>query len=339
MSYRSLGRTGVQVSSLCLGAMNFGGPTPEDESIQIIDAALDGGINFIDTANVYNGGESERIVGKALQRNGRRLDVVLATKVHGEMGPGPNERGNSRYHIIRACEDSLRRLQTDHIDLYQLHRPALDIPQDETLRALDDLVRSGKVRYVGSSTFAAWLVMEALMISERYGLARFISEQPPYNLLDRRIENELAPLAQRYGLALLPWSPLAGGILAGRYSDSNAMPAGSRLERTGRDSMFGQRVTQRAIAVAVGVAEVARERGLTSSQLALLWCKDQPGITSPIIGPRTMAQLRDALGVLDLALGAEGARLDALNPPGGAVSDFHNSNPWTKTRITDDHTL
>jgi aryl-alcohol dehydrogenase-like predicted oxidoreductase len=335
MQYRSLGRTGVQVSVLCLGAMNFGGPTPEDESIRIVDAALDAGINFIDTANVYNAGESERIVGRALKQNGRRQDVVLATKVHGDMGPGQNDRGNSRYHIMRACEESLRRLQTDHIDLYQLHRPSLEIPQDETLRALDDLVRAGKVRYVGSSTFPAWMVMEALGISERAGLARFISEQPPYNLLDRRIENELVPLAQRYGIALLPWSPLAGGILAGRYTDNGHTPGGSRLERMGRDSAFGERVTRRALEVAREVGAIARERGLTVSQLALLWCKDQPGITSPIIGPRTMDQLTDALAVTDLRLGEEGARLDALNPPGNAVSDFHNSNPWMKARVRD----
>ncbi|HVA89060.1 MAG TPA: aldo/keto reductase [Chloroflexota bacterium] len=335
MSFRSLGRTGVQVSQLCLGAMNFGDPTPEDEAIRMIDAALDGGINFIDTANVYNAGESERIVGKALHQNGRRDQVVLATKVNGEMGTGPNERGISRYHIMKACEDSLRRLRTDHIDLYQLHRSSPDIPQDETLRALDDLVRGGKVRYIGCSTFPAWMVMEGLAVSERQGLARFVSEQPPYNLLDRRIENELVPLAQRYGLALLPWSPLAGGILAGRYGDG-ANPDDSRLARLGRDSMFGQRVTRKALEAARGVSAVARDRGLSPSQLALLWCKDQPAVTAPIIGPRTMEQLRDALAVLDLELGADGARLDALNPPGNVVSDFHNSNHWMKARILDD---
>jgi len=337
MEYRSLGRTGVQVSPLCLGAMNFGDPTPEDESIRMIDAALDGGINFIDTANVYNAGESERIVGKALQANGRRDEVVLATKAYNAMGPGPNDRGNSRLHIMRACEDSLRRLQTDHIDLYQLHRPALAIPQDETLRALDDLVRSGKVRYIGSTTFPAWLVMEALSLSDRHSLARFISEQPPYNLLDRRIENELVPLAQRYGLALLPWSPLAGGILAGRYDDAAAGPEGSRLARMGgRDSLFGQRVTARGVVAAREVGALARERGMTSSQLALLWCKDQPGITAPIIGPRTLAQLQDALGVLDRSFDpGDGARLDLLNGPGNAVSDFHNSNDWMKARVAD----
>jgi 1-deoxyxylulose-5-phosphate synthase len=336
MMYRSLGRTGVQVSPLCLGAMNFGNPTPEEESMRIIDAAISAGINFIDTANVYNRGESERIVGLAL-KGGKRDEVVLATKAHGEMGSGPNERGNSRYHLIKACEDSLRRLQTDHIDLYQIHRPALDVPQDETLRALDDLVRAGKVRYIGCSTHPAWVVMEALMISEQLGIARYISEQPPYNLLDRRIENELVPLAQKYGMALLPWSPLAGGVLSGKYSDPDSIPAGSRLDHSGRDSPFGQRVTRRGVEVAQALAPIARERDLTVSQLALLWCKDQPGVTSPIIGPRTEEQLRDALGVLERQLDdADRERLDALNGPGNAVSDFHNSNNWMKTRITDD---
>jgi aryl-alcohol dehydrogenase-like predicted oxidoreductase len=333
--YRSLGRTGVQVSPLCLGAMNFGGPTPESESIQIINAALGGGINFIDTANVYNGGESERIVGKALRQNSRRDEVVLATKVHGDVGPGPNDRGNSRYHVMKACEDSLQRLQTDHIDLYQLHRPALDIPQDETLRALDDLVTQGKIRYIGSSTFPAWMIMEALAISERSGFVRFVSEQPPYNLLDRRIENELVPLTQRYDLALLPWSPLAGGILAGRYNTiDQGAPAGSRLDRSGRESFFGERVTRRAVQIAREVGTLAQERSLTSSQLALLWCKDQPGITAPIIGPRTMEQLTDALGVLDRQLHpTDQERLDQLSGPGNAVTDFHNTTGWMKARI------
>lgn len=334
--YRSLGRTGVQVSPLCLGAMNFGNPTPEEESRRIIAAALDAGVNFIDTANVYNAGLSEEIVGRALVESGRREQVVLATKVFSVMGTGPNEQGSSRYHIIKACEDSLRRLQTDHIDLYQLHRPSLEIPQDETLRALDDLVRSGKVRYIGCSTFPAWLVMEALSISERYSLNRFVSEQPPYNLLDRRIENELVPLAQRYGLALLPWSPLAGGILAGRYNNlAGDAPSGSRLERSGLESVFGQRVTRRAVDVAREVQALAAERGITASQLALLWCKDQPAITAPIVGPRTIEQLQDALAIIDRNLDdAARQRLDALNGPGNAVSDFHNSNPWMKARVS-----
>lgn len=336
MEYRSLGRTGVMVSPLCLGAMNFGGPTDEATSIKIINRALDAGINFIDTANVYNRGESERIVGKALKENGQRHAIVLATKVHGGMGDGPNERGNSRYHIIQACEDSLRRLQTDHIDLYQIHRPALDMPQDETLRAFDDLVRAGKVRYIGCSTHPAWMVMEAIAVSDKMNLARYISEQPPYNLLDRRIENELIPLAMKYGMAILPWSPLAGGILAGKYTldmlDADTFPEGSRAART--SGMFRDRVTREAVIVAAKVKAMADERGMTAAQLATLWCKDQPGVTSPIIGPRTMAHLDAALGVLDKSLTDEDrARFDALVHPGNVVADFHNSNPWMKARI------
>jgi 1-deoxyxylulose-5-phosphate synthase len=332
MEYRSLGRTGVMVSPLCLGAMNFGGPTAEEESIAIINRALDGGFNFIDTANVYNAGESERIVGKALAQNGKRDQIVLATKVYGDMGPGPNEKGVSRYHIIKACEDSLRRLQTDRIDLYQLHRPSLTVPQDETLRAFDDLVRSGKVVYIGASTHPAWMVMEALAASEKYGLVRYVSEQPPYNLLDRRIENELVPLAQKYGLGLLPWSPLAGGILAGRYASKNEMPEDSRGARAG--TMFTDRISEQGVDIAQKVGEMARERDLTPAQLALLWCKDQPAVTSPIIGPRTMQHIEDFIPVLEKSLADEDrARFDELVHPGNAVADFHNSNEWMKARV------
>lgn len=335
MQYRSLGRTGVMVSSLCLGVMNFGGVTNAEDSVAMIDRALDAGINFIDTANVYNAGQSEVVLGQALKANGKRDAIVLATKVNGVMGDGLNDRGISRYHIIKACEDSLRRLQTDHIDLYQLHRPSQTIPQDETLRALDDLVRAGKVRYIGCSTFPAWMVMEGLAVSERMNLVRFVSEQPPYNLLDRRIENELVPLCQRYGIALLPWSPLAGGILAGRYSAGSTagqFPDGSRAQRMG--AMFQDRVTERGIEIAQQVAAMAQERGLTASQFALLWCKDQPGITSPILGPRTMEHLEDALAVGDMTLNeADRAALDALVHPGTAVADFFNSNEWMKARV------
>jgi aryl-alcohol dehydrogenase-like predicted oxidoreductase len=334
MEYRSLGRTGVKVSPLCLGAMNFGGPTSQNDSIAIINRALEAGINFIDTANVYSAGESERIVGQALKENGGREQVVLATKVHGRMGDGPNEQGVSRYHILKACEDSLRRLQTDHIDLYQMHRPSLTVPVDETLRALDDLVRSGKVRYVGCSTYPAWMVMEALATSERYGLARYVSEQPPYNLLDRRIENELVPLCQKYGLALLPWSPLAGGILAARYPIDGRLPEGSRATRAG--DFFRARVTHMGRQIATRVAELAQARGLTAAQFALLWVKDQPGITSPIVGPRTMSHLEEAIAVLDMTLDdADRPLFDELVHPGNAVADFHNTNDWMKARIAD----
>jgi aryl-alcohol dehydrogenase-like predicted oxidoreductase len=335
MEYRKLGRSGVLVSPLCLGTMNFGGSTDEAASFAIMQKAVEGGINFFDSANVYNQGESERITGKFLKERDLREQVVLATKVYSRVGELPNQAGATRYHIVKACEDSLRRLQTDHIDLYQLHRPPLTHPQEETLRAFDDLIHAGKVLYIGASTHPAWMVMEALSISERYGLNRYISEQPPYNLLDRRIENELIPLAQKYDLAILPWSPLAMGVLAGRYTRTDQYPEGSRAQRWNTD-MVKARITKRGLEVGQAVSQMAQERGLTASQLALLWNKDQPGITAPIIGPRTLAHLEDALGILDKRLDdADRPLFDALVHPGNAVADFHNSNDWMKARIFD----
>lgn len=333
MEYRRLGRSGVLVSPLCLGTIDFGGLTPEEDSFAIMQKAVDGGINFMDTANVYNHGESERVIGKFLKSRNLREQVVLATKVFGRMGEGPNEGGGTRYHLIRACEDSLRRLQTDHIDLYQLHRPPMTHSQEETLRAFDDLIRAGKVRYIGSSTHPAWMVMEAMSISEKYGLNHYISEQPPYNLLDRRIENELVPLCQKYDLAIISYSPLAAGILAGRYRQTGSYPEGSRAQRWD-ETLGASRITQRGIDVAGAVDRMARARGLTASQLALLWTKDQPGITAPIIGPRTLAHLEDALVIMDRVLeDADRPLFDELVHPGNAVSDFHNSNEWMKARV------
>jgi aryl-alcohol dehydrogenase-like predicted oxidoreductase len=333
MEYRMLGRSGVLVSPLCLGTMNFGGSTNGEDSCAIMQKAVEAGINFFDTANVYNKGESERITGKFLRENKLREQVVLATKVFGRVGDRPNEGGGTRYHIVKACEDSLKRLQTDHIDLYQLHRPPLTHPQEETLRAFDDLIRAGKIRYIGCSTHPAWMVMEALSISERYGLNRYISEQPPYNLLDRRIENELVPLCQKYGLAILPWSPLAMGILAGRYTETGNYPEDSRAHLWD-SSMVKARITQRGIEVGRAVQNMAQERGMTASQLALLWTKDQPGVTAPIIGPRTLAHLEDALEIMDKTLSDTDRPLfDELVHPGTAVADFHNSNDWMKARI------
>jgi len=333
MDHRLLGRTGVRVSPLCLGAMNFGAGTAEADAIRMVHAALDAGVNFVDTADVYNAGDSERIVGKALA--GRRDKVVLATKVHGRTGLGPNDQGNTRLHILRACEASLRRLGTDYIDLYQVHRPSPEIPVDETLGALTDLVRAGKVRYIGCSTHPAWMVMEALATSERLGLARYVSEQPPYNLLDRRIENELVPLAQRYGLAILPWAPLAQGVLAGRYPADEPLPPDSRAARQpGQANIYADRVTPRGIEVGRAFAAVARSHGRTPGQLALLWCKDQPAVTAPIVGPRTEDQLAELLPVLAWSLSPdERLACDALVPPGGVVTNFHNTAPWMKTPI------
>lgn len=332
MDYRSLGRSGLKVSSLALGTDNFTNPTPEADALQMIDRALDAGINLIDTSNSYQAGESERIIGKALQANGRRDDITLATKFHYPVGEGPNDRGNSRRHLIKACEDSLRRLQTDYIDLYQTHRPDFEIPLDETLRGLDDLVRAGKVRYIGSSTAPAWHVMEAIMVSELKGYVRFVSEQSPYNLLDRRIENELVPMCQRHGLGILTWSPLAMGMLAGRYSTADAPPSDSRAVLRG--GIYAERVTAAGVEVGNRFASLAREHGLDPAQAAVLWVKDQPGITAPLIGPRTMAQLENLLPLLEMTLPESlRAAADELVAPGSVVASFFNSAPWMKWKI------
>lgn len=326
MDYRSLGRTGVRVSPLCLGAMMFGGPTEPAESAKIIDAALDRGINFVDTANVYSRGRSEEVVGEAFRANGRRDRVVLATKVHGRMDDeDPNAEGNSRRHIVQQCEASLRRLGTDWIDLYQIHRPDSSIPIDETLRALDDLVRAGKIRYIGFSTYAAWQVVESIWVAKELGLHRVVCEQPPYHLLDRRIERELVPVARTYGLALIPWSPLASGFLTGKYRRGEALPADSRL---GRQQGPGSRSYPDAAFDVLDVVEsLSKEKGCTPSQLAVAWCAAQPAVTSPIIGPRTMEQLEDNLGALDVEVtDADRSRLDEVAPPGRAVVTYYEAD-------------
>ena len=310
--------------------MNFGDPTTPDESARMIDRAIDGGINMIDVADVYAGGESEKIVGGALAANGKRDSIVLATKVGMARGAGDAAQWHRREHIVASCEQSLESLRTDHIDLYQLHRPTFaSVPQEETLAAFDELVRAGKVRHIGCSTHPAWMLMEALAISERDNLARYETEQPPYNLLDRRIENELLPLCRKHGIGVLPWSPLGGGILAGRYNDG--IPDDARASRR---PQVKDRITTRGIEVARELAKLAADRGLTVTQLALLWCKDQPDITAPIIGPRTAEQLDDAIGVLDATLDDDTrAACDALVHPGNAVADFHNTSFWMTARI------
>ncbi len=332
MEYRVLGRTGVKVSPLGLGTANFAEPTPEDEAIHIINRAIDAGINLIDTSNSYANGESERIIGRALAEGRRRHEVVLATKVFYKVGSGPNNEDLSRLHLIRACEDSLRRLQTDYIDLYQLHRPSPSIPLDETLGALTDLVRQGKVRYIGSSVHPAWKIMEAIMVSELKGYARFVCEQPPYNLLDRRIENEIIPMCQAHGLGLITWSPMAMGILAGRYSSATDLPADSRGAL--RRGIYAQRITQLGIEMGNKLINLAKDYGMSPAQLATLWVKDQPGITAPLIGPRTLEQLEHLLPVLDMTLSDNLIEAcDRLVPPGGAVVSFYNSAAWMKQRV------
>lgn len=327
MEYRSLGRTGVQVSVLCLGCMNFGDTnsgTSEADSIQIIHRAIDEGINFLDTANVYVRGVSETITGKALAMGNRRDKVVLATKFYNRMDDhDPNAWGSHRWHIIKACEDSLRRLQTDHIDLYQMHRPKSSVPIDETLRALDDLIRQGKVRYIGTSTFAAWQLVESLWAAKELGLNRFVCEQPPYNLLDRRIERELIPFCRTYGFGVIPWAPIAGGLLSGKYRLGQPRPEDARYLK----GAFNNRDNDVALAHVEQYLTFCESREVEPAPFALAWCMAQPGVTSPIIGPRTMTQLENYLAALSMDVTPEdNAKLDAIFQPGTHVSKYYQAD-------------
>jgi aryl-alcohol dehydrogenase-like predicted oxidoreductase len=318
MNYRTLGRTGVKVSPLCLGAMMFGewGNPDHDDSIRIIHRALDAGINFIDTADVYSRGESEEIVGKALAGS-RRDNVILATKVHGTMGDDPNEFGNTRRWITREIDNSLRRLQTDWIDLYQIHRPEQDTDIDETLGALTDLVRSGKVRYIGSSTFPASQIVEAQWVAERRGRERFASEQPPYSILVRGVESDVLPTSQRYGMAVIPWSPLAGGWLTGRYRKDRDIPSSHRAARIPGRYDLSLPGNQRKLEAADSLAKLAEENGISLIEMALAFVLRHPAVTAPIIGPRTMEQLESQLTAADVELSDELLdRIDEIVPPG-----------------------
>ncbi|WP_433679828.1 aldo/keto reductase [Nocardia sp. CA-119907] len=311
MNYRTLGRTGIKVSPYCLGAMMFGavGNPDHDDSIRIIHKALDAGINFIDTADFYSRGESETIVGKAIKD--RRDNVVLATKAHLPMGEDPNQQGNSRRWLVRALDDSLRRLQTDHVDLFQVHRPDPSVDVEETLSALSDLVRSGKVRAIGTSTFPASDIVEAQWVAERHGLQRFRSEQPPYSILNRGIEREVLPVCQRYGMGTLVWSPLAGGLLTGRYRRGQ-QPNSHRAGFGFRHLRDERRLD--AIEQLIPVAEAA---GMSLTHLATAFVITHPGVTSAIIGPRTMDQLDDLLAGAETILSDDVLdRIDAIVPPG-----------------------
>src|SRR5918995_6490560 len=289
MELRPLGHTGVKVSPLCLGAMMFGawGETDHDESIGIIHAALDAGINFIDTADVYSRGESEEIVGKALS-GGRRDNVILATKVHGTMGDDPNQFGNSRRWIVAEVENSLRRLGTDWIDLYQIHRPELDTDIDETLGALTDLVRAGKVRYIGSSTFPTSQIVEAQWVAERRGRERFVCEQPPYSLLVRGVEADVLPTCRRYGMGVIPWSPLAAGWLSGRWRKGADDLTSRRAAMLPKRYDLSLPENQRKLDAADALGRLADEAGMTLIEMALAFVIRHPAVTAAIIGPRTM---------------------------------------------------
>jgi aryl-alcohol dehydrogenase-like predicted oxidoreductase len=340
MRYRTLGRTGIEVSEHCLGAMMFGawGNRDHDESVRIIHKALENGINFIDTADVYAQGESEEIVGKALK--GRRDEVVLATKVHGQMGEGRNARGNSRLWIMREVEASLKRLGVDHIDLYQLHRPDPKTDLEDTLSALDDLVHQGKVRYIGSSTFPSWQMVEAHWISERRGLTRLACEQPPYSIFVRSIERDVLPVARRYGMGVIVWSPLAGGWLTGKYRRETGLPEGSRGDRFTRANHpvarrfdLSRPANQRKLDLVESLSVVADKAGMSMTHMANAFVLSHPDVTSSIIGPRTMEQLDDLLAGAEIRLDSD--TLDAIDDivaPGEFIepTDRGWDEPWMR---------
>ncbi|NUT46866.1 MAG: aldo/keto reductase [Saccharothrix sp.] len=312
MKYRTLGRTGIKVSPYCLGAMMFGpvGNPDHDDAARIIHKALDAGVNFIDTADFYSHGESEEIVGKALK--GRRDDVVLTTKAHLPMGEDPNRQGNSRRWLVRALEDSLRRLETDHVDLFLVHRPAPDTDVEETLSVLTDLVRAGKVRAFGSSTFPASDLVESHWVAERRGLHRFRVEQPPYSILDRGIEREVLPVCEHYGMGTMVWSPLAQGLLTGRYRKGQASDS--------RRAVFKHMSDERRLDAVERLIPVAQDAGVSLTHLAMAFAVAHPGVTSAILGPRTMDQLDDLLAGAELTLDDEVLdRIDAIVPPGTDV--------------------
>jgi aryl-alcohol dehydrogenase-like predicted oxidoreductase len=335
MRMRTLGATGIKVSPYCLGAMMFGawGNRDHDDSVRIIHTALDGGINFIDTADVYSRGESEEIVGQALR--GRRDQVVLATKAHGNMGEDPNESGNSRRWIVREVDNSLRRLQTDYIDLYQMHRPDPSADIDETLSALSDLIHAGKVRAIGSSTFPAEQIVEAQWTAERRGRERFRCEQPPYSILARGVEASVLPTCARYGMGVIAWSPLAGGWLTGKYrKDSDIdMTSGraSRIPARFDPSLPGN---ARKLEIVEELVKIAADAGTSLTHLAVAFVISHPAVTSAIIGPRTMDQLTDLLEGADVTLDdAVLDRIDQIVPPGVTLNAADAG--WQPPALTD----
>jgi aryl-alcohol dehydrogenase-like predicted oxidoreductase len=337
VEHRSLGRTGVSVSKFCLGAMMFGawGNPDHAESVRVIHAALDAGINFIDTADVYGQGESEEIVAKALT-GGRRDNVVLATKFHNAMGEDPNQRGNSRRWIMRAVEDSLRRLGTDWIDLYQVHRPDPGTDIEETLGALTDLVHQGKVRYLGGSTFPASAIVEAQWAARDRGLQRFVTEQPPYSILVRAIENDVLPTCLRHGMGVMSYSPLTGGWLSGRWRKDTGQQSSSRAGRLPERFDLSQPANQRKLDAVEELARLADEAGITLIQLAIAFVLRHPAITAALIGPRTMEQLDGQLAAVDVELDeALLDRIDAIVAPGITINPEDNSwhNPALEPQV------
>jgi aryl-alcohol dehydrogenase-like predicted oxidoreductase len=334
MEMRTLGRTGVKVSPLCLGAMMFGewGNTDHDESIRIIHRALDAGINFVDTADIYSGGESETIVGKALA-GGRRDNIVLATKARGPMGDDPNEQGNSRRWLMREVEASLTRLGTDYIDLYQVHRPDPHTDIDDTLGALTDLVRAGKVRYIGSSTFAAHEIVEAQYVARDRSRERFVTEQPPYSMLVRGIERDMLPVAQSYGMGVMSWSPLAGGWLSGKWRKGGDDLTSRRSAVDPDEWDMSLPDNQRKLDAADALGALADESGMSLIHMAIAFVANHPAVTAPIIGPRTMEQLESQLGAAEVTLSADILdRIDEIVPPGTVFSMIDHG--WEPPSLT-----
>ncbi len=336
MKRRTLGGTGISVSEYALGAMMFGelGNPDHDDSVRIIHRALDAGINFVDTADIYSAGESEEIVGKALK--GRRDDVVLATKAHGSMGDDDNHSGNSRRWLVREVENSLRRLGTDHIDLYQIHRPDPTTDIDETLSALTDLVRAGKVRAIGSSTFPAELIVEAQWVAAQRGHQRFRTEQPPYSILARGVEAAVLPTTQKYGMGVLTWGPLSAGWLSGRYTQESDISSRQGGRVVTEAHKFDPSLPENAskLAAVTALAKLAAEAGLTLPHLAVGFVLSHPAVTSVIIGPRTMEQLDGLLAGADTVLSADVLdRIDEIVPPG---TDLNRADSYyTPPALTD----
>ncbi|MCD6120428.1 MAG: aldo/keto reductase [Spirochaetales bacterium] len=328
MNYRRLGRSGLKVSELVLGTMNFGGVTDEKESIHIINRAVDEGINIIDCADIYNNGKSEEIAGKALASGIKRSSVFITSKTFYPLSDEPNAGGNSKHHIINACEESLRRLKTDYIDIYFLHRYDKDIPIEESLYALDLLVQQGKVRYTGCSTFPPWKTTEAMMYAESHNLPAFIAEEPPYNLLDRRIENEIIPMAIRFDLGLITWSPLAQGILAGKYKSIDYLPPGSRgSQRT----VYKERITEKGIEVSQRLKSWIKDRDYSLARFSVAWVLKNKAVSGVILGPRTIDQFTELIGASNINLNNEDIEFcDSLVPPGRFVSNHFNTSRWMK---------
>ena len=320
MEYRRLGDTGLMVSELCLGCMTFGRETSEEDSKGLVGRFLEADGNFIDTADVYAKGVSEEITGRAIQ--GVRDDVVLATKVRFPMGDGPNDVGLSRKHVVQGCEDSLRRLGTDYIDLYQIHCWDVATPLEETLSALTDLVRAGKVRYIGVSNFTAWQIIKSVCVSEANGFERFVCLQPQYSLVERNVEYEILPACEEEGLGVIPWSPLGGGFLSGKYRRDEEPPQGSRISEAveSMEEYWNRRATERNWRALDVVGRISEETGRSYAQISLNWLLRQPAVTAPIIGARTIEQLEDNLGASGWELDEQ--QVDELSEA-GALEDVY----------------